>query len=804
MTTLHHDLVLALRTLRKSPAFSLVAIMTLALGVGANTAIFSVVYGVLLRPLGLGDPSTLAVVSLHREGQPGDVSGFWVSYFDDLGERVGDAPEIEKLTSYLFESTTYWTGEEVVEIDNVIVADGSYFDVLDAQPMLGRLLGAEDVTPNQMGSTCVISESFWRNRLGGDPEVVGRDIELDERMVTIVGVLPDGLPLSDTRIWLSQGFDDADRTLRGRLNVLARLTPGSDLEAAQQSLRTATGALQSEYPRFSDYTVTLRSFREAVVGQIRPAMLLAAGTAGLILLIACSSLANLLLARATSRGREMATRRALGARLDQVISQMLSESLLLALLGGALGVGLAVLLQGVLLRLAPSGMPRVDAVFVDLPVVVFALSISLLAGAAFGLIPVLHVSRLDPARKIGGGIVTGAGGARGGGLQRVLVIGQMAVAVGLLLLASLMVRSFHQLRAVDPGFAAEGLGAARLYLDSDTYSDDEAEAQYFRTLLERLRAVPEIESVGASSGLPMDPITIDYDLPYTLPTDDPSADGDVKQAYFRSITPGYLETMGIPLREGRTFDGRDHAEAERVAVINETFARLGWGDQPAVGESFSIYGGSQQLRIVGVVGDVRFSGPAAVYKPEFFVPHSQHSYGAMTVVARSSDSALASRAIAREAIAVDPRQPVNSQMSLEGLISAAISTERFLSLLLGAFAAVALLVAAAGVFGVISVWVSSNRRQFGLRLALGATGGRLARLVVARAVLVTGSGLVLGLALGLAAARSISGLLFATSTTDWASLMTVVVVMGVIALLAGAVPAWRAARVDPMSTLRQD
>ena len=803
MATLHHDLMLALRTLRKSPVFSLVAILTLALGVGANTAIFSVVYGVLMRPLGLGDPSTLAVVSLHREGQPGDVSGYWVSYFDDLSESIDGAPEIAHLTSYLFESATLETGDELVEIDNVIVADGSYFDVLEAEPLLGRLLGPEDVIPKRLSNTCVVSESFWRDRLGGTPGVIGSELELDERSVAIVGVLPDGLPLSDTQLWMTQGWDEEDNTLRGRLNVLARLGSGTEIEEAQSRLRVAAGALQSDYPRFSDYTVTLQSFREAVVGEVRPALLLAAGTVGLILLIACTSLANLLLARATSKRREMATRRALGARLDQVLSQILSESVLLALLGGAVGVGLAVLLQRVLLQLAPSAMPRVDAVVIDLTVVVFALGISLVAGVAFGLIPVLHVSRLDPARSIGGGVVTRESGASGGGLQRALVIGQMAVAVALLVLASLMVRSFFQLRAVDPGFVAQNLGAARVYLDASKYSDDEAEAMYFKTLIERLEARADIESVGASSGLPMDPITIDYDLPYTLPTDEPS-DETVQQAFFRSITPGYLETMRIPLLAGRTFDGRDHAEAEGVAVINETFARIGWGDGSAVGETFAIYGGSRQLRVVGVVGDVRFSGPAAVYKPEFFVPHSQFAYGAMTVVARSSDGQQASRAIAQEAVAVDPRQPVNSQMSLEGLISAAISTERFLSLLLSAFAIVALLVAAAGVFGVISLWVSGNRRQFGLRLALGATGGRLARLVVFRAAAVTGSGLVLGMALGLVAARSISGLLFATSTTDWPSLMTVVVIMGLIALLAGAVPAWRAARVDPMSSLRLD
>ena len=542
------------------------------------------------------------MVSLHRANEPGDSSGFAPGYYLDFKQRLETTSEVSLLTSYIHESATLFEQDEVVEIDNVIVADGDYFGVVGARALLGRLTGPDDVIPGQVGDSCVISETLWRSRFDADDDIVGRKLILDERAITVVGVLPGGLPLSDTQIWLNQGWSAEDRTLTGRLNVLARLTGDVPIEVAEPRFASGAAELAPSYPRYADYTVSLQSFRETLIGDVRPALMLAAATVGLILLIACANLANLLLARAATREREMATRRALGARLSQVLSQLLSESVVLALIGGAAGVGLAFLLHRLLLAFTPSSMPRTDAVQLDLPVLAFAAGISMLAGIVFGLAPVFQTFELNLSRSMSSGIVSGDGARRGSTwLRHALVIGQLAVAVTLLVAASLMLKSFLQLRAVDPGFKVEGLGMARVYLDGDAYPDDAEEAQYFRSLLERLDGRGDIASAGASSGLPMDPFTIDYDLPYTLPGQPPS-DEEVTQAFFRTITPGYIETMQIPLMAGRTFDSRDRADSELVALVNESFARLAWPDGGAVGESFSIYGGSRQLRVVGVVG----------------------------------------------------------------------------------------------------------------------------------------------------------------------------------------------------------
>jgi putative ABC transport system permease protein len=500
----------------------------------------------------------------------------------------------------------------------------------------------------------------------------------------------------------------------------------------------------------------------------------------------------------------MATRRALGARGHQVLSQLLTESLTLAIPSCLLGIAIAFGLHRALLALAPSYLPRLHDVRLDLPVLLFAVVVSLLAGIVFGLAPVVYTFSLNLVQQMTGGSGGGAGlGQRPPWQSRVLVVGQLALAAGLVFVATLMTRSFLNLESVDPGFRLEAVGGARVYLDDKLYRDDGLEEVYFRTLLERLRSRGDVLSAGASSGLPLDPTTIDYDLPYTLPEEEP-VPGDVKQAFFRTITPGYLETMGIPLLAGRTFDETDRATTEPVALVNETFARLAWSGRDAVGQRFQIYDGRRELLIVGVVGDVHFSGPAAPHKPEFYLPHPQAAYGAMTVVARGADGDAAAKAIAEEALAIDPRQPIHSRFSLEGLASAAISTERFLTLLLAAFAAAALALSSAGIYGVISYWVQNSRRELGLRMALGASGGDILRRVLLRGLSMTALGLVLGVGGSLLLARFLSHFLFGVDVTDAASLLSVVSLLALTATAASLVPGLRASGLDPMSSLRMD
>ncbi|MCG8462348.1 MAG: FtsX-like permease family protein, partial [Holophagales bacterium] len=521
-----------------------------------------------------------------------------------------------------------------------------------------------------------------------------------------------------------------------------------------------------------------------------------------ILLLACANMASLLLARAAGREQEMATRRALGAHRRQVASQLLIESLMLAAAGGVAGVAFAVGLHRILLALASGLLPRLHDVRLDLPVLGFACAISLATGLIFGLAPVLYTWSRNLA-----GAMRGGRGSRRPGLARArtgLVVAQVALAVVLALGAALTVKSLLALRAVDPGFDIAGIGVGRIYLDSDAYAEDAEQALYFEQLSERLQTRPEIEAAGASSGLPMDPLTIDYDLPYTLPGEDATEEDASRQAYFRTITPGYLEAVGIPLRRGRAFHDADRAESEPVALVNETFARLGWPDRDPVGESFTIWGGSRTLRIVGVVGNVRFSGPADAERAEFYVPHSQVTYGSMAVVARAFDGHAAATAIAEEALGLDPRQPVHSTATLEGLARGAVATPRFVTLLLVAFASVALALAAAGIYGVLSGWVAESRRELGVRIAIGADGPSIAGLVLRRSLATAGVGLVLGLATVQIASGPLLPFLFGVGPRDLTALGTVVSLLVAIATLASLAPALRAARLEPMDVLRLD
>jgi putative ABC transport system permease protein len=806
MTTFQHDAAVALRLLLKAPGFTLFAVLTMSLGIGAVTAIFSAVYGVLLRPIGLTDPASLAVVRLHREGNEGDVSGFYPRYLEDLEEALDSSPAISRIGSYIYESVTLQGDGDVREIGDAVMVSTNFFDVMGVPALLGRTFLPEDELPRRRGKVAVIAETLWRGRLGGDPEVVGSTLVLDDEPVEVIGVVPARLPLpdADIELWIPQSWDPEDVTLLGRVMAIARLSSEESLGDARTFFAAAARELEKDYPRFDGYTISLQPFHETLVGSARPVLLLASVAVGLLLLIACINTASLLLSRAAVRAREMATRRALGAQRTQVASQLLAESLTLSVPSCLVGIGIAFGLHRALLALAPSYLPRVHEVRLDLPILGFAVAISVLSALLFGLAPVFYTFRLNLAQQMGGGAASGGGLGRSLPWQsRALVISQLALAASLLLSATLMARSLWNLQAVNPGFRLEGVGAARVYLDDRAYGDDDAQEAYFRALLERLDARSDILSAGATSGLPLDPITIDFDLPYTLPGEEPST-GDVKQAFFRTVTPGYLETMGMKLLAGRTVDSSDRAETQPVALVNRTFSRLAWPERDPLGQRFSIYGGRLELLVVGVVGDVHFGGPASPPKPEFYLPHAQASYSAMTVVVRAKDAGSGASAIAEEALALDPRQPVHSAFTLETLASAAISTERFLTLLLAAFAAAALVLSSSGIYGVVSYWVNQSQREIGLRMALGAGRSDILRRVLLRGLNLTALGFLFGLLGSIFVTRFLAHFLFGVGASDAPSLGIVSGALALTAFAASLVPGLRASGLDPMSSLRAE
>ncbi len=817
MTSLHHDLLLAGRRARLNPGFTFVAALTLALGIGANTAIFSVVYGVLLRPIGLADPDHLAVLRFHQATDPGDAMGLWPTHLVDLRNEVEGRGGVRTLTSYLFDSVTLLSDGEPVELGTSLMVDGAFFKTLGVDPILGRSLTEDDVLADRRGTVCVISEALWRGRFGSDPEIVGQVLSLDDAPVSIVGVMPDNMPLpqAGVEVWMPQGWDVEDSSLFGRLSVLARLEPGTDLGVAGEVLASFAARLGDKNPRFSGHTISLRTFRDTLIGSAQPAILAAAGAVGLILLIACANMASLQLSRAVVREREIATRRALGAQRRHLTSQLLIESLLLSSLGGVFGVALAFGLHRVLIGLAAGLLPRLYEIRLDLPVLAFAAGVSVLSGLVFGLAPAIWAFTRNLAGSMRGRRHARARRTLIADPRQALVVMQVTVAVVLVSAAALLLRNLAELRSVEPGFNSAGVGGARIYLDDAAYASDPQQAAYFEDLLERLRAAPGIVAAGASSGLPMDPMTIDYDLPYTLPGEEEVE--TTRQAHFRTITPGYLETLGTPLLRGRMIATSDRADGEQVAVINETFARLAWGGHNPVGESFAIYGGRRSLQVIGVVGDVRFHGPSEQTRPAFFVPHSQASYSAMTVIARSASGAgeegleaegsihgatAARTAVARTALATDRRQPVHSTFALSDLERGAVAIDRFYGHLLTAFAAVALLLAAAGIYGVVAYWVNESRRELGLRVAIGATASDIVELVVFRSLRTSLLGLALGLAFGLLAARSLAPFLYGVSATDTSAFAAVAILSLIAAVLASLIPAIDAARVDPVRSLR--
>lgn len=809
MSTLPHDLRLACRRLVRNPVFTLVAVFTLAVGIGANTAIFSAVYGVLFRPLAVEQPDRLVVLSLHRADLPSDARGFIPQHVDLLRERL-ESGGFDGVTSYLWDSVTLEGdgASEAVEIGSAAMVDGSFFELLGAQPLRGRFLDASDVVPHQRGRSVVLSEALWTTRFGRDEDLVGGSLVFDGQSVQVVGVAPGGVPLprDGVSLWMVQDWDPNDRGLWDRLMVMARLAPSTTLPQAEAKLAAAADDLTKIHRRLDGYTLGATPFEESLVGAARPALVALAGGVGLILLLACANLASLMLARVSRQRQDVATRRALGAHWSHLASQQVTESLVLALLGGVAGLGLALGLHRALTALGASFLPRTGDIRLDLPVLAFALVASVLTGLVVGLVPAIHAFAHDLASTLRGARAAGGGHRTRG----VLVAVQVALAVALAVGAGLMARTLAELGSVEPGFDTEGVAAARVYLDDASYGRDDQQRAYFYSLLETLRGRSDVAEAGATSGLPFDPITIDYDLPYARPGQDEDAS---RQAQYRIITPGYLRAMGIPLLQGRDFDRRDQETGERVALVNEAMVRVGWPGEDPLGETFSIYGGHRTMRVVGVVGDLAFRGPSDVARPEFYVPHAQDPSGAMTVVARSAarNAAVsgepthaavgAARAIAETALGLDPRQPVHSSFTLRTLRSQALDQPRFLTLLLAAFAAVSLLLAAAGIYGMLAGWIADSRRELGLRLALGAAGRDIVSLVVRRSLVATVAGAAVGLGLARLGATYLVPFLFGIGAGD----LTVhtLVALGAVALSVGVslLPAVRAGRIEPSRVL---
>ncbi|HET7619240.1 MAG TPA: ABC transporter permease [Vicinamibacterales bacterium] len=802
---MRQDVLYAFRRLLKSPGFSLVAILTLALGIGANSAIFSVVYGVLLKPLPYPQPDRLVGVYHVYDGKRAVMSG--PNFIDTahMAKSLENAAAISTTRLIL-------TGEgEPVRLNGAEVS-ASLFNVLRVRPVLGRTFEADENTPGRT-NVVVLSYGLWQQRFGGARDIIGRSILLDDVKREVVGVMPAGFDYPRERqLWVPIEYDEnfVSKQRGGwYLQVVGRLKPDVTPQQAAAEIQTIGANLARQYPDMNEgLGFTAVPLQEAMVGDIRRAVLILFAAVGFVLLIACVNVANLLLARAASRETEMAVRTALGAGRWRLVRQLLTENVILAFAGA--GVGLLFAVWGVesLIALAPQGLPRLDEVRIDTTVMLFTVAVALVTAVVFGIVPAYQSARgaLAGSLKEGG---RGAVSARAGRVRGVLVVVEMALAVTLLAGAGLLIRSFSKLQSVDPGFQSERTLTFELSLPETRYKEEPQQVAFFDQLMPRLRALPGVQSAGAVMGLPLSGLA--FNISFEVAGRPPVPPSQQPAMEVRVTTPEYFSTVGIPLKRGRLFTDRDRAGTPPVVLITESAAREYFKNEDPIGKTINLGWGRGPGKpraggeVVGIVGDVKDAGLAEADPPEIYLPLQQWPVRSMSVALRTSVAPeTLTSAVRAEVAAVDPNLPVSNVRTLDQIVSRSISQPRFYMTMLAIFAAVALMLAAVGIFGVLSYAVAQRTREIGIRMALGAQERTVLTLVVRQAMLLAGAGIVIGIGVALALSSTMASLLFEITPTDPSTFALVAAVLAVVALAASYLPARRATRVDPIVALRSE
>jgi predicted permease len=809
---LSQDLRFALRMLRKSPGFTAIAVLTLALGIGANTAIFSVVYAVLLRPLPYLHPEQLVAV---REAFPDGVTD--CSYPDFTAMRAQNDVFTE-MAGNSFHALTLTGAGEPLDVSTIDVTP-EVFSMLEEKPLLGRLFFPED---NKQGAAPVVilSESLWRGPFGADQKIVGKTISLDKRAFTVVGVMPAGFrypPLADDRgIWIPMVQDPFFSGFMPRqgshfLRVVGRLKPGVSLAQAQAEMYgMGLQIAKKEPPGDLDWTIRLEPLQQRIVGNVKSALLVLLGAVGLVLLIACANIANLLLSRATSRAKEIAVRAALGAGRRRLIRQLLTESAVLGLLGAIAGIALAYCGVQALSSLLPPDLPVVNAIRVDGWVLAFALLLSVVASLLFGLAPALMVTTSDYHTALKEATQGSGEGGRGRRVRNALAAAEIALALAVVVTAGLFVRSFAALTAVSPGFDPQQVVQAEISLPQFQYKTPQQWNAFTDQLLARVQASPGLQdsAVGVPPPL-MDGgfINLGFAIAGNPVPPGGKKTGDYTADYVM-VSPTYFHLMGIPLLRGRLFSAEDSAMAPRVTLISDAMVRMYFGGQDPIGKRLIFsFGpnGSAPWEIVGVVGNVRDVSLAEKPKPMMYVPYAQAPVWGAVILTKTSLGVATSLTEIRQAVnSIDRDLPVTNTGSLADNLNASEAQPRFRMMLLGLFGALALVLAAAGIFGVISYSVACRTREVGVRMALGASPGAIQKMILREGLRIAGGGLAVGIIAALALTRFLKGQLYGIGATDPYAFTGAAVLLMIVALAACYVPARRAMRVDPMVALRYE
>ena len=809
------ELSYAARSLLKHPGFAAIVVLTLALGIGANTAIFSVVNATLLRPLPFKDPERVVMVwgYLAKMANVSDKLPNSAGNFVSLKSQTQSFESFSAFRAWTWHSTS--SGEPELLHGARVSAD--FFQAIGVSPILGRSFGPEEDQPNT-APVAVVSYSLWQRHFGGDRNVIGKSITLTGANATVIGVMPQGFQFPgganmipglqfalQNDVWMPLAFTNEEKARQGNLNlaVIGRLKPGVTPLQGENELRT----LQKSLPLGTlDYTLNVLPLHQQMVGKIRKLLLVLLATVAFVLLIACANIANLLLARATSRQKELAIRAALGAWRLRLVRQLLIESLLLSLTGGALGLLLAVWGNSLLVSLIPEDVPRIHDVSVDMRILLFTLFVSLATGIVFGLIPALQTSRIDLNQSLKEGLRGTTSGLQQNRLRGLLVVSEVALALVLLVSAALLLKSFVRLLEVRPGFNPDKVLTLQVELPSlppSRYVKDEEKTAFFQQLPDRLEALPGVTSAAAVVSLPLSGAFESTEI--ILEGQESVPEAQRPEADYTTVTPNYFVTLQIPLLQGRQFTRQDTKDSTPVIIINDILASRCWPNQDPVGKRLTVGFEKIPRQVIGVVASIKQTTLAAESRPAMYMPNLQAPIGGMTVLVRTTGDPAALAGSVREQVrAIDKDVPVTHILTMDQVFGASVAQPRFSLLMMGLFALLALVLSMVGIYGVMSYSVSRRAHEIGVRIALGAGARQVLALVLREGMVLALTGIAIGALGAFALTRLMASLLFEVSAKDPIAFASVAALLAGVALVACYIPARRATRVDPLVALRQE